>query len=102
MNFNNEQSGYPFGIYLCECGILFIWYPDSKKDPSLNFFPEIVKCECGLDVAITEKLRIKDIWSELVPFFIQTSNKYKFKKLMMIDEKHVHLVWQTGKEFTDI
>ena len=98
MSSNNEETGYPFGIYLCECRILYIWYPDSKKNPKLNFFPETIKCDCGLEAPIVEKLRIKDIWTDLVPFFLQTTTKYKFKKLLMIDDEHVHLFWQTGKD----
>ncbi|MHA1298658.1 MAG: hypothetical protein ACTSO9_04345 [Candidatus Helarchaeota archaeon] len=101
MSTENDDTGYPFGVYLCVCGVLFIWYPDVKKDKKLDMFPENVKCECGRDVKITEKLRVIDIWTDLVPLFVQVSSKYTFKKLLMIDEEHVHLVWQTGKPFPD-
>ena len=96
-----DETGYPFGVYFCECGYLYIWYPDSKKDKRLNMFPKTVKCTCGKDVSITEKLRVRDIWTDLVPLFIQVSTKYKFKRLLMIDEEHVHLVWQTGEKLPD-
>ena len=89
-----SETGYPFGIYLCECGYLYVWYPDVKKNPKLNYFPKNIKCECGLYIPITEKLRVKDIWTDLIPLFLHASNDYKFKKLIMIDEEHVHLVWQ--------
>ncbi len=95
------DEGYPWGVYLCKCGILFIWYPDSKKDPKLNMFPESIKCECGLEAELIEKNRIKDYNTELVPLFLKVASKYKFKKLLMIDEEHVHFVWQTGREAPD-
>ncbi|MHA1377016.1 MAG: hypothetical protein ACTSRG_01415 [Candidatus Helarchaeota archaeon] len=101
MHNNDEDNGYPFGVYLCTCGLLYIWYPDSKKDKNLDMYPETINCECGRSVEITEKLRVKDIWTDLVPLFIKVSHKYTFKKLLMIDEEHVHLVWQTGNKFPD-
>ena len=102
MKQNKDEIGYPFGIYLCQCQYLYIWYPDSKKNKKLNFFPKTIKCECGQEIKITEKLRVTDIWKDLVPLFRETIKKYKFKKLMMIDEEHVHLIWQKNNISSEI
>ncbi len=94
------EESYPFGIYKCICGILYIWYPDSKNDPSQNFFPENVKCTCGGTAEILEKLRLRfdEIHEKLVPLFLSVSARYDFKQLMMIDAEHVHLIWNAKKE----
>ena len=55
----DETDSYPFGVYKCECGNIYIWYPDSKKDPAQNFFPKDIKCSCGKSAKNVEKLRIK-------------------------------------------
>ncbi|MHC1590942.1 MAG: hypothetical protein ACXQS8_02555 [Candidatus Helarchaeales archaeon] len=94
----NEKStcdSYPFGIYTCECGTLYIWYPDSKNDSSQDYFPKSIKCICGNNAQVREKLRIKfdEIGEKLVPLFLAVSERYEFSRLLMIDAEHVHLIW---------
>lgn len=105
MSTNDAESGdspqsYPFGIYQCTCGVLYIWYPDSKKDPEQDFFPESISCSCGGSARAKEKLRIKfdEIDEKLVPLFIHASTKYDFTQLLMIDGEHVHLFWNAPKD----
>ena len=94
-------QSYPFGVYKCDCGCLFIWYPDSKNKPENDFFPDTISCECGSSAKVVEKKRIKfdEIDNDLVPLFLDISSRYQFTRLMMIDAEHVHLVWNSGRSF---
>ncbi|NVM29700.1 MAG: hypothetical protein HWN65_12730 [Candidatus Helarchaeota archaeon] len=89
-------EGYPFGVYFCvKCRTVIMWYPDTKKHPEMNLYPSRIKCAtCGTLVEPKEKLRIVDIWSELVPTFLAVINKYPFVKAIICDEEHVHFVWE--------
>ena len=90
---------YPFGIYFCEneCKTLIIWYPDIVKFPELNKCPKSIKCPiCESEVSLTEEFYIKDIWKELVPLFSYASISIKYqskKRLLMLDNEHIHLGW---------
>ncbi|MHA1798708.1 MAG: hypothetical protein ACTSVY_09725 [Candidatus Helarchaeota archaeon] len=96
---DNEKIIYPFGIYFCkdECRTLIVWYPDVKKFPELNKSPKVIKCPiCNQFVEISEEFFIKDIWKELVPLFsyVSVAEKYQSKKrLIMLDNEHIHLGW---------
>ena len=90
---------YPFGIYFCkkDCKTLVIWYPDIVKFPELNKCPPSIKCPiCAADVDMSEEYYIKDIWKELVPLFSYASVSIKYqskKRLIMLDNEHIHLGW---------
>lgn len=72
-----------------------MWYPDVVKFPEMNLYPENVQCPtCNSLVPITEKLFIKDIWTELVPIFLQTTSKYPFRNAIIFDNEHCHFMWK--------
>ncbi|MHA1269565.1 MAG: hypothetical protein ACTSPY_07225 [Candidatus Helarchaeota archaeon] len=84
---------YPFGIYFCTCKTLIIWYPDTKNYPKMDYFPEIIECpNCKKSIQPCEKLKINPE-KDLVKEFVRVSLNYEFKKLLMIDESHVHFFW---------
>lgn len=84
---------YVFGIYYCNCKTLIIWYPDTKKFPEMDYFPEIIECpNCKSSITPKEKLRI-DPERDLVNEFLRISSSYDFKHFLMIDESHVHFSW---------
>ena len=108
---NDEKKvTYPFGIYFCgnECKTLLIWYPDTVKFPDLNKCPDVIKCPiCHNQTEKCEEFIIKDIWKELVPLFSYASTTVKYeskKRLIMIDNEHVHLIWDgiTPRNFSSI
>jgi hypothetical protein len=75
-----------------------MWYPDIVKHPEMNLYPENIKCPtCGNLVQPKEKLWIRDIWTELVPIFIQTTEKYHFTKALICDEDHCHFLWEKAQ-----
>jgi hypothetical protein len=92
---DRDSKGYPFGIYFClNCRTLIMWYPDTVKHPEIDLYPEHIECPtCKQLLEPTEKLYIKDIWTELVPTFLETTNKYPFSTALIIDESHVHFSW---------
>jgi len=90
-----NSEGFPFGVYFClNCRTLVMWYPDIVKHPDMNLYPENIKCPtCKTFLHPKEKLLIKDIWTDLVPLFLETTKKYAFIKAIICDEEHCHLVW---------
>ena len=71
-----------------------MWYPDVKKHPEIDLYPEHIECPtCGNLVEPTEKLYIEDIWTDLVPRFLEATTKYNFTTALIIDEEHVHFSW---------
>jgi len=72
-----------------------MWYPDIVAHPEMNLYPETIQCPtCNSSVQVKEKLFIKDIWTDLVPIFLQTTAKYPFSKALIFDENHCHFMWQ--------
>ncbi len=79
-----------------------MWYPDIVKHPEMNLFPESIECPtCNASITPTEKLRVVDIWSDLVPSFLKVVNNYPFSKAIICDEEHVHFVWEKSQLKTD-
>ncbi len=71
-----------------------MWYPDVVKYPEIDHYPSYIECPtCKTLIEPTEKLFIEDIWTELVPRFLEATTKYNFSRAFMIDEEHVHLSW---------
>jgi len=93
-----EHELYIFGVYFCVCNTLVIWYPDIKKDPNTNYFPESIECPtCKKQIPPNEKKMINPE-RDLVNEFVQITSTYNFEHLLMIDESHVHLVWNRPKK----
>ncbi len=79
-----------------------MWYPDTKKHPEMNLFPGTIECvTCGALIEPSEKLRIVNIWSDLVPSFLSVIENYPFSKAIICDEEHVHFVWEKAQLQTD-
>ena len=79
-----------------------MWYPDTKKHPEMNIFPGTIKCvTCNNLIEAREKLRIVNIWEDLVPTFLKVIKSYAFSKAIICDEEHVHFVWNKAQLETD-
>ncbi|MHA1696325.1 MAG: hypothetical protein ACTSWR_03960 [Candidatus Helarchaeota archaeon] len=92
-NKKGEKKLYIFGVYFCSCKTLIIWYPDIKKFPEMDYFPDVIECPiCKKSIPPKEKLRI-DPELDLVDQFLRISSYYDFKKFLIIDESHVHFFW---------
>lgn len=60
----------------------------------MNHYPEQIQCpNCKNFIKPTEKLVIIDYMTELVPKFLEITNKYDFSVALIIDEEHVHFSW---------
>ncbi|TFG05041.1 MAG: hypothetical protein EU536_03060 [Promethearchaeota archaeon] len=95
----DTPEGYPFGVYFCTyCQTVIMWYPDIKKHPELNLYPRTIQCAtCQKEIPVKERLRIIDIWSDLVPSFLKVIESYPFMTAIICDEEHVHFVWRKSQ-----
>jgi len=90
---SDKEFLYLFGIYFCNCGTLIVWYPDIKNKPNMAYFPELIECPyCKKSIPPCEKLFINPE-RDLVNEFLRLSISYNFKNMLMIDESHVHFIW---------
>lgn len=75
-----------------------MWYPDTVAHPEMNLYPETISCPtCKASIEPKEKLRIVDIWADLVPSFLKVIKNYPFTKAIICDEEHVHFVWNRAQ-----
>ncbi|MBD3230586.1 MAG: hypothetical protein GF329_20570 [Candidatus Lokiarchaeota archaeon] len=97
-NKKQTEHMYVFGVYFCSCKTLIIWYPDTKKFPNMDYFPDSIECpNCKKSIGPSEKLRINPE-RDLVSEFIRISSSYDFKHMLMVDESHVHFSWTRPNE----